>query len=92
VHCVRVNHRVLPLGIGSIFEVLDPVVHLFPLSEINRRQVVLNDVVLPVVYLPVPDILFRLVVCIVDCEPCLALDVSEFDLVELLSKRFLSNA
>lgn len=87
-HCVRINRRVLPFSL-HFFKVLYAVVHFLFFTQINGRQEILNHVVVPVVDLPVPDLLLCVVSNVLDVQSCASLEVSEADLVEFLCEGLL---
>lgn len=65
-HRVGIDGRVLPLCLNFL-EVFFAIVDFLLLPQVDWRQEVLNDVVLPVAYLSVSDSFLGVVIGVVDC-------------------------
>ena len=73
-----------------LLQILDAILNFHLLFVVDRRQEVLNDVVLPVVNLAVPNLFLSIVITVLDVESCVVLVVAEADLVELFCKKLFA--
>ena len=60
--------------------------HLLFLLEVDRWQMILDDLILPVIYCSISFILLSSIVLIVNIHPCIVSIIPHCELIELLSK------
>ena len=81
--CVGIDRRILTLRL-YLFQILNSVVHLFLLAYVNRWQEILHDIVLPVIDLPIPNLLLLFQFWVLNAKSSFTLEFSKSDLIKLL--------
>lgn len=90
---IETGAAVASLSHGYLQFLADPILqklHLIPLSLAYWRQVILHDLVLPVIDLPVPYLLLLGIVHIIDIHPSVLAEVPHGEVIELLAKWFVA--